>query len=65
MWYTRSDAEKALKRTNDYIEKVEIMKTPFLLDGDYDKYMECLELRIQLEGVKAQLEFILKNDLMA
>lgn len=64
MWYTRSDAEQKLEEIKNNIERVEFLKGVFLVEREFDKVMELLRLRVELEGIKAQLEFIIKEDLL-
>lgn len=64
MRYTKQDAEAMLQKTNNDIARVETMKTMLFLSGDFEKIMDLLDIRVRLEGLKAQLEFLLKENLV-
>lgn len=64
MWYTKADVEKKLEEVRHGIEKVEFLAKAFALEGKPDKAIELLELRLEYEGIKAKLEFLIRENLV-
>ena len=57
----KSEYEKAIKTTEQIIEITEVAMQMNLGTCNFDKYMELLKSRIELEGEKAKLQYVVDN----